>query len=121
MWNALVCVVNLWSSFQGKHHLNTTRPPRLPPTVPDCQILVDTVNLDTDAKRATQRDVAAAEELSRRVSWTDSPSEQGAHVAIWRCPLLLFFSTKCIVTVEVLPYILLCFFLFWCSARACAR
>eukprot|EP00903_Cladosiphon_okamuranus_P010485 g9918.t2 len=36
-------------------------------------ILVDTTNLDTEAKLATERDVAAAEQLSSRVSWTSSP------------------------------------------------
>ncbi|CAB1105811.1 unnamed protein product [Ectocarpus sp. CCAP 1310/34] len=32
-------------------------------------ILVDTLNLDMEIKRATSRDIAAAQELSRRVSW----------------------------------------------------
>ena len=51
--------------------LETPRPPIA------CQILVDTVNLDTEAKRATERDVAAAEQLSSRVSWKSS-SPQGS-------------------------------------------
>ncbi|CAM9949057.1 unnamed protein product [Pylaiella littoralis] len=55
-------------------------------------VLVDTVNLDTDAKRATKRDVAAAEELSRRVSWI-SPSGQGAYVASTRFLLFRFLTS----------------------------
>ncbi|CAN0326832.1 unnamed protein product, partial [Scytosiphon promiscuus] len=38
-------------------------------------ILVDTINLDADAKRATERDVAAAEQLSRRVAWSPCMTE----------------------------------------------
>ncbi|CAN0201985.1 unnamed protein product, partial [Ectocarpus fasciculatus] len=40
-------------------------------------ILVDTLNLDMEIKRATSRDIAAAQELSRRVSWLPS-SAQGS-------------------------------------------
>eukprot|EP00752_Nemacystus_decipiens_P010923 g9707.t1 len=43
-------------------------------------ILVDTQNLDTESKRASERDVAAAEQLSSRVSWKTS-SPQGRSCA----------------------------------------
>lgn len=38
------------------------------------QILIDTVNLDAEAKRATPRDILAAQELSKRISWVPLPA-----------------------------------------------
>lgn len=41
-----------------------------------CQILIDTINLDKEAKRATERDIAASRELERRISWSTSESRK---------------------------------------------
>ncbi|CAM9831801.1 unnamed protein product [Hapterophycus canaliculatus] len=41
-------------------------------------ILVDTINLDADAKRATERDIAVVDQLSHRVSWVPSSGQGSA-------------------------------------------